>query len=113
MKLGDLELVEQLLDAGANVESPNGDGQTALMLAARIGALDVAKLLVEHGANVNANEAWRGQTALMWAVDGNFPELTQFLIDKGADVNVRAVGERLGLADHVASRARSTAPSAG
>ena len=60
------------------------------MLAARVGALDIAKLLVERGADVNAKEAWRDQTALMWAVDGNFPELTQFLIDQGADVNVRA-----------------------
>ncbi len=82
--------MRQLLDAGADVESPNGDGQTALMLAARIGSLDVAKLLVERGADVNAKEAWRGQTALMWAVDNNFPELTQYLIDNGADVNVRA-----------------------
>ena len=79
-----------MLDAGANVESPNGDGQTALMLAARVGSLDIAKLLVERGADVNAKEAWRDQTALIWAVDGNFPELTQLLIDNGADVNVRA-----------------------
>jgi ankyrin repeat protein len=79
-----------LLDAGADVESPNADGQTALMLAAGIGALDVAKLLVGRGADVNATEAWRDQTALMLAVDGNFPELTQFLVDSGADVNARA-----------------------
>ena len=73
MKLADVELVTQLLDAGADVESPNEDGQTALMLAARTGSLDIAKLLVERGADVNAKEAWRDQTALMWAVDGNFP----------------------------------------
>ena len=90
MKLGDAGLVGQLLDAGADVESPNEDGQTALMLAARAGALDVAKTLVEHGANVNAKESWRGQTALMWAADGNFPDLAQYLISKGADVRVRA-----------------------
>jgi ankyrin repeat protein len=60
------------------------------MLAARVGALDIAKLLVERGADVNAKEAWRGQTALIWAVDGNYAELTQFLIDQGADVHVRA-----------------------
>ncbi|NJN36709.1 MAG: hypothetical protein HC794_06170, partial [Nitrospiraceae bacterium] len=36
------EKLESVLDAGADVESPNGDGQTALMLAASIGALDIA-----------------------------------------------------------------------
>jgi ankyrin repeat protein len=39
-----------LLDAGSNVEVPNQEGQTALMLAARAGSLDVAELLVRHGA---------------------------------------------------------------
>ena len=76
--------------------APNGDGQTALMLAARTGSLDVAKLLVERGADVNAREAWRDQTALMWAAEGAFPELTQFLIEHGADVNARAAANDWG-----------------
>jgi ankyrin repeat protein len=94
VKLADPGLVAQLLAGGADPESPNEDGQTALMLAARAGALDVAKTLVEHGANVNAKETWRDQTALMWAADGNFAEIAQFLIDKGADVRVRALANR-------------------
>ncbi len=91
MKIADAGITKQLLDAGADVESPNADGETALMLAARAGALDVAKQLVAHGANVNAKEAWRGQTALMWAADANQAEIAQLLISKGADVNVRAL----------------------
>jgi ankyrin repeat protein len=43
------------------------------------GSIDVAELLLAHGADVNAREAWREQTALMWAADGAFPELTQLL----------------------------------
>jgi len=54
-----------LLDAGSNAEVQNQEGQTALMLAARAGSVEVAELLVRHGANVNAQEKWRGQTALM------------------------------------------------
>src|SRR2546426_3107008 len=80
-----------LLDAGSNVEVPSQEGQTALMLAARAGSLDVAELLVRHGANVNARETWRGQTALMWAAAARSAELTRFLIDHKADVNVRAL----------------------
>src|SRR4030088_1295251 len=80
-----------LLDAGSNVEEANQKGQTALRLAARAGSLDVAELLVRHGANVNAREKWRGQTALMWAADARSGELTRFLIDHKADVNARAL----------------------
>src|SRR5215467_2417831 len=80
-----------LLDAGSNVEAPNQEGQTALMLAARAGSLDVAELLVRRGANVNARETWRGQTALMWAAAAGSAELTRFLIDHKADVNARAL----------------------
>src|SRR5258705_8040667 len=80
-----------LLDAGSNVEAANQEGQAALMLAARAGSLDVAELLVRHGANGNAREQWRGQTALMWAADARSAELTRFLIDNKADVNARAL----------------------
>ncbi|HWK54055.1 MAG TPA: ankyrin repeat domain-containing protein, partial [Hyphomicrobiales bacterium] len=66
------------------------DEQTPLMLAANVGVLPVAKLLVDHGADVNAVEQWRGQTALMWAAAGNHGEVAELLIAHGADVNVRA-----------------------
>ena len=53
--------------------------------------MDVANLLVRHGADVNAKEKWRGQTALMWAADARSVELTRFLIGRKADVNARAL----------------------
>ena len=73
VKVANARLVEMLLDAGSNVEVPNQEGQTALMLAARAGSVDVAELLVRHGADVNAREKWRGQTALIWAVGRTLP----------------------------------------
>ena len=45
-----------LLEAGADANVANEDGQTALMLAARTGNVAVAKLLVQHGADVNRRE---------------------------------------------------------
>jgi ankyrin repeat protein len=90
-KLGDIELLGALLDAGADPDSANQDGQTALMLASSVGApKQVAELLIRHGANVNAVEAFRGQTALMWAAAGNHPDLVEVLVAHGASVNVRA-----------------------
>jgi ankyrin repeat protein len=90
IKANNVELVELLLNAGAHADAPNADGQTALMLAAHIGALPIAKLLLAHGANVNAREQWQGQTAVMWAAAQNYPQMTQLLVDHGAQVNIRA-----------------------
>ena len=47
------------------------EGETALMTAARSGNVAAVKVLLAHGADVNAREAWKGQTALMWAAVEN------------------------------------------
>jgi len=88
--LADPTLLGALLEAGASVESPNGDGQTALMVVARTSRVDAARLLLKHGANVNAVEKWRGQTALMWAAAQSQPAMVRELIAAGANVNARA-----------------------
>jgi ankyrin repeat protein len=54
-KIGNLEVVAALLDAGAAVDTPDsGFQQTPLMAAARGGYGPVVKLLIERGAKVNA-----------------------------------------------------------
>ena len=67
VRVANLELVGMLLEAGADANVANEDGQTALMLAARTGNVAVAKLLVQHGADVNRRESYRDQSAVMWA----------------------------------------------
>ena len=79
-----------LLEAGADANGANEDGQTALMLAARTGNVAVAKLLVQRGADVNKRESFREQSAVMWAAAENHPEMVAFLVAKGADLSVRA-----------------------
>ncbi len=79
-----------LLEAGADPDSPNQDGQTALMIAANLGSAPIAKLLINRKASVNAVENFRGQTALMWAAAGNHPEVVDLLLAHKADVKVRA-----------------------
>src|SRR4029453_14907390 len=78
-------------EAGANADSPNPDGQTALLAVARTGNVEAAQLLLKHGAAVDARERWGGQTALMWAAARRHPQMMQFLISKGADVNARSI----------------------
>src|SRR5579863_7362383 len=80
-------MVEALLIAGADANTFQSEGQTALMTAAKAGSADAVKALLDHGAEVNAKESWRGQTALMWATAENHPAVVQVLVNHGADVN--------------------------
>jgi ankyrin repeat protein len=80
-------IIERLLKAGADVNSVSTEGETALMTVARTGVVEAAKVLLDHGAKVDAREEWHGQTALMWAVDEGHPAMVKELIGHGADVN--------------------------
>jgi len=87
---GDAERVRALLAAGADCNERNGDGATALMLAAHAGRLDLVKTLIAAGADVNATDE-RGWGALMKAaynadLDRGFADVAQVLIDAGANV---------------------------
>jgi uncharacterized protein len=59
---------------------------TPLMLAAREGHLDVARILVGAGADIDA-AAGDGKTALAIAIFNGSYELASFLVDHKADVN--------------------------
>ena len=65
-------------------------GDTALMMAARTGQVEAVKVLLDHGAQVNAKETWGDTTALMWAVSEHHPAVVKMLIDHGADVNAQS-----------------------
>jgi uncharacterized protein len=57
------------------------------MTAARTGAPDALRALLEKGADVNARESWYGETALIWAAAQDHAEAVKVLLAKGADVN--------------------------
>jgi ankyrin repeat protein len=65
-RVGDLDSVRLLIDAGANVNDTAADGVSALHLATLRGYPALARLLLEKGADANAERA--GYTALHWAV---------------------------------------------
>jgi hypothetical protein len=50
---------------------------------------DIAKMLIAHGADINAKEGSNGETALDMAVGLEHQKCVQLLIDNGADVNTR------------------------
>jgi len=87
----DLALVRLCLQYGADIERRNSEGETALGYAVSWGSLEVVKLLVESGAEVNAIEGCAGQylsTALDSACSDdpkyNRPEIRAYLCERGA-----------------------------
>jgi hypothetical protein len=57
------------------------------MYACTKGHQEIAQLLVEEGANVNAARTNDGFTALMWASQKGHLKIAQLLIEEGANVN--------------------------
>jgi ankyrin repeat protein len=45
----------------------------------------VARLLIEHGADIEAKDNEGGNTPLHWAVDKNSLDVARLLIDSGAN----------------------------
>jgi len=64
---------------------PKG-GWTALMYAARQGALDAAQALAESGADLDAADP-DGTSALTFAIINGHYDVAALLVEKGADVN--------------------------
>ena len=86
----DLEtLVLRLLDRGLNFDKVNDDYYGhPLQAAAAGGSLNVCRLLVDKGANVNARGG-RFDTALQAAADGGHALVTNFLLENGANPNAQ------------------------
>jgi ankyrin repeat protein len=91
---GNAAMIERLLKAGADANFAGPEGETALMTAARTGTVEAARVLLAHGAQVDARESWRGQTALMWAAAQRHPAMVKELIAHGADVNARSTTQK-------------------
>lgn len=86
---GNKEIVEMLLENGANVNSPPvlGNGATALQYASMHGFLGIAHLLLGHEADVNAAPAKiDGRTALEGAAENGRLDMVQLLLNAGANV---------------------------
>ena len=87
---GSASMIEALLKAGADPNESTSNGTTALMTAATAGNPDAVKMLLDHGADVNAKENSHGETALMFAAAGDRAAVVRLLAARGADLKVTA-----------------------
>ena len=82
---GHKQMVELLLDSGADINARSGAGDTALTWAlGRDQRLEVAKLLLDRGADTNA---WGFEPPLTIASTGNRIDQIKLLLDNGAEIN--------------------------
>lgn len=83
---GYYELAQLLLATRANVEDPGPRKETTpLMEAASAGHVGIVKLLLSHGAHVNAKTP-QGNTPLMYACAGGHIDVVKLLIENNANV---------------------------
>ncbi|HJR57883.1 MAG TPA: ankyrin repeat domain-containing protein [Vicinamibacterales bacterium] len=86
IRQNDADAVRRALSRGRAELIADDTGTTLLMYAALVGSPEIIRLLVDHGAQVNASNRF-GTTALMCAVSRT--ENVRALLERGADVKAR------------------------
>ena len=84
---GHVDVVQILLEAGADVSAQDKNGKTALMWSAQMGRDEVVRTLLENGADVNAKTKLLAG-ALMFAAERGCKKTVFSLLEAGADVNI-------------------------
>ena len=109
---GSTEIVEKLLNAGANPNATNHRGWTSLHIAATAGHIALVEVLLNAGASVDAipikeSNEWSfrecaGVTPLHLAAQKGHTDIVDTLLAAGADANAAAKGGHtaMALADH-------------
>jgi uncharacterized protein len=104
---GDIVLMKLLLENGADPNIATESKVTPLMVASGIGwvqgvtyewspeqTLETVKLLLDLGADVNAQDLLDGRTALMGAAHKGRNDVIELLVKRGADLSLRDIGSR-------------------
>uniref|UniRef100_A0A3Q3FDP7 Kinase D-interacting substrate 220a n=1 Tax=Labrus bergylta TaxID=56723 RepID=A0A3Q3FDP7_9LABR len=84
---GNLEIVQELIRRGANVNLDDVDCWTALISAAKEGHIEVVRELLENNANLEHRDMG-GWTALMWAAYKGRTDVAELLLEKGSNPNI-------------------------
>lgn len=89
VKNGDIQKIQNLIDKGYNVNSPDPHGITPLLYSIEMQNPNIVNLLIQNGADVNV-KAKNGEDPLFYAVVTEKPDIAiiQLLVKSGANVNI-------------------------
>jgi tetratricopeptide (TPR) repeat protein len=91
-KKGDVSALRRALDSDTDIVShADGDGMTLLHFTAAIGNTEIAAMLLDSGAAVDAGNA-TGWTPLHFAALQGYEDMTALLIRRGAKIDAPAAG---------------------
>ena len=83
-RAGDVARVTAALDKGADVNAKTRYGATALSFAADRGNLELVRLLLARGANVNAQDTFYQMRAIDMAMINNHAAVVTLLLERGS-----------------------------
>jgi len=91
IKKNNIQLIKKLLENGGDINKIfliDGKELNPLMYASYKGFIEIMKILIQKGADVNLQTP-KGFTSLMRAVNSNIEETVNLLLDNGANVNLK------------------------
>lgn len=83
------EVVQELIEAGANSNTHGPDGRSPLHIASRRGDISLVRLLLRYGSDANVKSSL-GLTPIFEAVESRNSQVVNELLSYGADMTVRS-----------------------
>ena len=87
IEIGDVKTVKELIEYSPYIPIIHTYEMSALHLAAQKGHIEIVRVLLDAGADVNPTEDMVGTTALMFASQNGHIEVVELLLQAGADVH--------------------------
>eukprot|EP00057_Strongylocentrotus_purpuratus_P027180 XP_011681654.1 PREDICTED: serine/threonine-protein phosphatase 6 regulatory ankyrin repeat subunit B-like [Strongylocentrotus purpuratus] len=118
VQYGQENVIEYLINYGADVEKATPDGQTPLHIAAALERLQATKVILSHGAEINGILDHRDDealTAIYLATQNGYTQVVESLVSYGASLNIQShdgktcLHEAIILSDHTSRKEQTKA----